>query len=147
MKFFILLLSITLFSLEILSEEENTYFTLDIKTFAAKKNVKNLKGNLENGKKVFSSRKVNCLSCHKAPIVEEKFQGNIGPSLHGIGSIYKKDELRLRVINAKIINPDSIMPSYFVKINNPKTPKKFLNKTILSAQEVEDIVEYLYSLK
>ena len=58
-----------------------------------------------------------------------------------------REEIRLRVIDSKLINPESIMPSYFKKINYARTPKVFLNKTILSAQEVEDIVEYLYSLK
>ena len=81
------------------------------------------------------------------PIPEEQFQGNFGPSLVGIGSKYSREEIRLRIINAKILNPDSIMPSYFVKIDNPRTPLEMIGKTILTAKEVEDIVEYLYSLK
>ena len=106
-----------------------------------------LQGNVERGKKIFISRKVNCLSCHEAPIIEEKFQGNFGPPLGGVGNRYNKKELRLRVIDSKLINPNSIMPSYFKKIKFERTPGEFLNKTILSAQEVEDLVEYLYSLK
>ncbi len=110
--------------------------------------VENLKkGNVEEGKIIVSGRRVNCLSCHQAPIPEEQFQGNFGPSLVGIGSRYTREEIRLRIINAKILNPDSIMPSYFVKIDNPRTPLEMIGKTILSAKEVEDIVEYLYSLK
>ena len=58
-----------------------------------------------------------------------------------------KSELRIRIIDSKIINPDSIMPTYYKKLNYPRIPKKYLNKTILNAQEVEDLVEYLYSLK
>merc|ERR1711991_835902 len=119
----------------------------DKKSLLAVKIKEDLQGNIERGKKIFISRKVNCLSCHEAPIIEEKFQGNFGPSLSGIGSRYNKEELRLRVIDAKSINPDSIMPSYFKKIKFERTPKEFLNRTILSAQEVEDLVEYLYSLK
>ena len=126
-----------------------TYKLLEIdkKNYIAVKIKKDLQGNIERGKKVFISRKVNCLSCHEAPIIEEKFQGNFGPSLGGVGSRYNKEELRLRVIDSKSINPDSIMPSYFKKIKFERTPAEFLNKTILSAQEVEDLVEYLYSLK
>ena len=127
--------------------ETNKFFEIDKKNYLAVKIKKNLKGNIERGKKIFISRKVNCLSCHEAPIIEEKFQGNFGPPLGGIGSRYNKEELRLRVIDAKSINPDSIMPSYFKKIKFERTPVEFLNKTILSAQEVEDLVEYLYSLK
>ena len=127
--------------------ETNKFFEIDKKKFIAIKIKKDLQGNIERGKKIFISRKVNCLSCHEAPIIEEKFQGNFGPPLVGIGSRYNKEELRLRVIDSKSINPNSIMPSYFKKIKFERTPREFLNKTILSAQEVEDLVEYLYSLK
>ena len=127
--------------------ETNKFFEIDKKNFIALKIKKDLQGNIERGKKIFISRKVNCLSCHEAPIIEEKFQGNFGPSLIGVGSRYSREELRLRVIDSKAINPDSIMPSYFKKIKFERTPEEFLNKTILSVQEVEDLVEYLYSLK
>ena len=127
--------------------ETNKFFEIDKKKFIAIKIKKDLQGNIERGKKIFISRKVNCLSCHEAPIIEEKFQGNFGPPLGGIGSRYNKEELRLRVIDSKSINPNSIMPSYFKKIKFERTPREFLDKTILSAQEVEDLVEYLYSLK
>ena len=78
---------------------------------------------------------------------EERFQGNFGPSLLGLGSRYSKEEIRIRLINAKIINPDSIMPSYFKILDYPRTQKKYLGKTILEVEEVEHLVEYLYSLK
>ena len=134
-------------SLGICRAETNKFFEIDKKNFLAVKIKEDLQGNIERGKKIFVNRKVNCLSCHAAPIAEEKFHGNFGPSLGGVGSRYNKQELRLRVIDSKAINPDSIMPSYFKKIKFERTPAKFLNKRILSAQEVEDLVEYLYSLK
>ena len=127
--------------------ETNKFFEIDKKKFIAVKIKKDLQGNIERGKKIFISRKVNCLSCHEAPIIEEKFQGNFGPPLGGVGSRYEKEELRLRVIDSKSINPGSIMPSYFKNIKYERTPAEFLNKTILSAQEVEDLVDYLYCLK
>ena len=129
------------------STEKKEYFEIDYEKLIALKNNKSLIGNKVRGKKIFASWKVNCLSCHKAPIKEEKFQGNFGPPLMSIGSIYNKNELRLRVINPKLINPNTIMPAYYEKIKYKRTPKDLLNKTILSAQEVEDLVEYLYSLK
>ncbi len=104
-------------------------------------------GNANKGKVIFKSRKTNCLSCHNAPLPEEKFQGNFGPSLLGVGSRYSKEEIRIRLINAKILNPNSIMPSYFKILDYPRTPKKYLGKTILEVEEVEHLVEYLYSLK
>ena len=123
------------------------YFEIDLKNLKAVKTNNLLVGNISNGKKLFVSRKVNCLSCHTAPIDEEKFQGNFGPPLKKIGFTYSKDELRLRIINPKLINPNTIMPAYYVKVKNPRTPKKYFNRTILIAQEVEDLVEYLHSLK
>ena len=104
-------------------------------------------GNQNRGKEIFKSRKVNCLSCHNAPLKEEKFHGNFGPSLEGVGDRYSRDQLRLIIINSKIINPSTIMPAYFEKINYPRTPEDYFNKTILSFQEVEDIVEYIYTFK
>ena len=147
MKYFITTFLIFNFILSFCMSEDNDYFQIDHMNLVAKKKKKKLVGNIDLGKEVFSSRRVNCLSCHEAPIEEEKFQGNFGPSLVGVGTRYNKDEIRLRVIDPKTVNPDTIMPSYFKKINYERTPKNFLNKTILSAQEVEDLVEYLYSLK
>ncbi|MAH88730.1 MAG: sulfur oxidation c-type cytochrome SoxX [Pelagibacterales bacterium] len=147
MKYFITTILIFKLTTSFCISENNDYFQINYSKLIAEKKNKKLVGNISNGKEVFSSRKVNCLSCHEAPIKEEKFQGNFGPSLIGVGARYNKEEIRLRVIDTKIINPESIMPSYFKKINYARTPKNLLNKTILSAQEVEDIVEYLYSLK
>ena len=122
-------------------------YEIDIEELNAKTLTFTYKGDAVRGKKIITDRRFNCISCHEVPIPEEKFQGNFGPSLTGVGKKYTKDEIRLRVINSKILNPESIMPSYFVKIEYERTPAKLLRKTILSFKEVEDIVEYLYSLK
>ncbi|MDC3024207.1 sulfur oxidation c-type cytochrome SoxX [Alphaproteobacteria bacterium] len=105
------------------------------------------RGNVINGLNTFRSRKTNCLSCHEAPIPDEKFQGNFGPSLHGVGSRYSREEIRIRIIDAKILYPNTIMPSYFKILKYPRTPKQYEGKTFLLVEEVEDLVEYLYSLK
>ena len=147
MKLFFFIIIIISNTLQLARAEVDQVFTIDIEKLTAKKNNFDFIGNKEEGKKLFISRKVNCLSCHVAPIDSEKFQGNFGPALEKIGSRYTKDELRLRIINPKAINPDTIMPSYFIKIKYPRTAKKYFNKTIISPQEVENLVEYLYSLK
>ena len=90
---------------------------------------------------------INCLACHKAPIEEEGFHGNFGPSLYGVGSRLNKGEIRLILVNSKLVNYDSIMPAYYSLKNLNRVIEKYKNKTILEAQEIEDIVEYLYSLK
>ena len=129
------------------SELEYSPYFMDYENFLSIKPVNIKNGDPIKGKKIFVSRKVNCLSCHEAPIPEERFHGNLGPSLAGIGKKYSKDEIRLRIIDAKLINPNTIMPSYFKDVKFPRTAIKYLEKKILSAEEVEHLVEYLYSLK
>ena len=122
-------------------------FIIDYKNLTALKPAHVKKGDLKKGIIIFKSRKTNCLSCHEAPIPEEKFQGNFGPSLIGVGSKYSREEIRIRLINAKITNPNTIMPAYFKRLDYPRTPKEYLGKTILLPEEVEHLVEYLYSIK
>ena len=129
------------------ADRRHSPFIVDYKNLTALKPAHIKKGDIKKGIIIFKSRKTNCLSCHEAPIPEEKFQGNFGPSLIGVGSKYSREEIRIRLINAKITYPDTIMPAYFKKIDYPRTPKEYLGKTILLPEEVEHLVEYLYSIK
>lgn len=105
-------------------------------------------GDPVNGKKVAINRKKgNCLACHDMPIPDQAFHGNAGPDLHGIGRRYTAAELRLRLVNPKIINPDTFMPAFYRDYGFTRVLKKFQGKTILSAQEIEDVVAYLVSIK
>ena len=105
-------------------------------------------GNAARGKKVSVNRKKgNCLACHKMPIPSQQFHGEIGPTLIGVGSRYNEGELRLRVVDSRVLNPDSIMPA-FLKNNGFHRPlKKFAGKSVLSASEIEDVIAYLKTLK
>ncbi len=148
MKFLILTLIFSfLFKLSFSNENSYHPFIINYNNFTALKPLNIENGNINKGVMLFKSRKTNCLSCHKAPLQDEKFQGNLGPSLLGVGSRYSREDIRIRLINAKLINPKTIMPAYFKIIDYPRTPNKYLGKTILSAEEVEHLVEYLYSLK
>jgi sulfur-oxidizing protein SoxX len=104
-------------------------------------------GNPIKGRALSVNRKKgNCLACHQMPIPEQSFHGNIGPSLVGAGERYSVGELRLRVVNPKEINEDTIMPAFYKNSGFTRILKKFAGKTILSAQEVEDIVSYVTML-
>jgi len=92
-------------------------------------------------------KKGNCLACHILPIPEQSFHGEIGPDLSGVGSRYDEAELRLRVVDAKIVNPDTIMPAFYKNEGLHRVADNFAGKSILSAQEVEDVVAYLLTLK
>lgn len=104
-------------------------------------------GDPERGRAVAIDRKRgNCLACHAMPIPEQSFHGEIGPPLDGVGSRYSAGELRLRVVNSKVINPETSMPAFYRTEGLHMVAKKFKGTPILSAQEVEDIVAYLMTL-
>ena len=105
-------------------------------------------GDAERGKKVSINRKKgNCLACHKMPIPSQQFHGEVGPTLFGVGSRYNEGELRLRVVNSKIVNPESIMPAFLKSEGFHRPLKNFTGKSILTASEVEDVIAYLKTLK
>lgn len=104
-------------------------------------------GDPVKGKKLAISRtKGNCLACHVMPIPEEQFHGEVGPNLSGVASYMTEAEMRMRIVNPKIINPDTIMPA-FLKVATNRVLKEFQGKTIISDQDVEDILAYLMTLK
>jgi sulfur-oxidizing protein SoxX len=99
------------------------------------------------GRAVVEDRKLgNCLSCHAFPLKAED-QGNVGPDLHGVGSRLKPAQLRLRIVNTKLIDPQTIMPAYYRTAGLHDVGAAFVGKTILDAQQVEDVVAFLASLK
>lgn len=105
-------------------------------------------GDPTRGKKVAVDRKKgNCLACHVMPISSQQFHGEVGPTLVGVGSRYDEGELRLRVVNPKILNPESIMPAFFKSKGFHRPLKKFEGKSVLKAQEIEDVIAYLKTLK
>ena len=105
-------------------------------------------GDPVNGKKLATNRKKgNCLACHSMPIPEQAFHGNIGPDLKGVSNRYSEGELRLRIINPKVLNSETIMPAFYRVDGLNLVIKKFAGKPIISAQDVEDIVSYLMTLK
>src|SRR5690606_16909357 len=96
---------------------------------------------------VRDTNKATCLICHPMPIPEEPNHGDIGPPLHGVGGRYTLGELRLRVVDPKAINPDTVMPSYYRVNGLHRVLQRFRDRPIYTAQEVEDVVAYLASLK
>ena len=104
-------------------------------------------GDPVNGKKLAINRKKgNCLACHVMPIPKEQFHGEVGPDISDVGSHFTEAQLRLRLVDAKALNPDTIMPA-FLKAGTHDVLKKFDGKTILSPQDIEDIIAYLVTLK
>lgn len=105
-------------------------------------------GDAPRGRALVANRQQGmCLLCHDAPIKEERFQGNLGPSLAGVGARLSAAQLRMRIVDQKLINPDSIMPAYHRAEKLQRVGAAWRDHTIFTAQQVEDVVAYLVSLK
>ncbi len=104
-------------------------------------------GDPARGAKVMVDRDLgNCLACHAAA-VDAEFFGTTGPSLVGVGARLTPAQLRLRVVDPKRINPATMMPAYFRTESLHRVLPEFVGKTILSAQQVEDVVAFLATQK
>lgn len=105
-------------------------------------------GDPANGREVVINRQQgNCLGCHEMPIPEQPFHGKVGPDLAGVASRYSEGEIRLRVVDPKVLNSATIMPAFYRVEGFHRVVDKFAGKPILSAEQVEDVVAYLMTLK
>lgn len=105
-------------------------------------------GDAARGRALVANRQASlCLLCHTGPIPEERFQGNLAPDLQGAGMRWSAAQLRLRIVDASHFNPTTIMPSYYKTDNLSRVAPAFQDKTILTAQQIEDVVAWLLTLK
>ena len=106
------------------------------------------KGDPARGRAIVLNRQVGlCLLCHSGPFPEERFQGNMAPDLKGAGTRWKEGELRLRLVDARRLNRDTIMPPYYVTDGMTRVAASFRGKPILSAEQIEDVVAFLATLR
>jgi sulfur-oxidizing protein SoxX len=114
-------------------------------------------GDPANGEAIIVDRgKGNCIACHSATaLAEHPFHGEVGPSLDGAGDRWSEADLRGIVANAKIMFPDTVMPSFYKTTGYIRPGDAFTGKAaatdvlppLLTAQEVEDVVAYLMTLE
>ena len=106
------------------------------------------KGDPARGRAVVANRQVGlCLLCHTGPIPEEKFQGTLAPDLKGAGTRWSEGQLRFRIVDASRANPDTIMPPYYRVHDLTQVAAAYAGKPILTAEQIEDVVAYLATLK
>ena len=123
---------------------------VEIENLAIATPVADAPGDPENGREVFASRKLgNCLACHaNADLSEELFHGEVGPALDGVAGRWSEEQLRTIVVNSKAVFTElSIMPSFYSLDVGQDVREDLVGETILTAQEVEDVVAYLTTLK
>lgn len=105
-------------------------------------------GDVARGRALVVSRQEGlCILCHSGPFPEERFQGNLAPDLAVSAARLSSAQLRARIVDASRSNPDTIMPSYFRTDGLTRVAPQFADKTILTAQEIEDVVAFLVRLK
>lgn len=105
-------------------------------------------GDPERGRALVLGRtQGNCLICHQVPEPNEPFQGTIGPDLAGVGARLDAGQLRLRLVDAGRLNPQTVMPPYFRVEGLRDVAPAFRDRPALNAQEIEDVVTYLASLR
>jgi len=105
-------------------------------------------GDPARGRAIITNRQVGlCLLCHSGPFPEEKLQGTLAPDLKGAGLRSTKGQLRLRIVDASRINPDTIMPSYFRIDALARVAPLFRGRPILTAEQIEDVVAFLETLR
>ena len=101
-----------------------------------------------NGRMIVGNRQIGmCMLCHQAPIAEDRFQGDISTNLAGVGARWTVPQLRLRIVNSRQINPESVMPAYYRTEGLERVTTSARDKPILDAQQIEDVVAWLASLK
>ena len=104
-------------------------------------------GDPARGRTLVLDRSSTCILCHSGPFQEARFQGDLAPSLAGVGSRWSVGQLRLRLVDASRFNAQTIMPSYYRVDGLARVGPAWRGKPILSAEQIEDIVAFLATLK
>jgi sulfur-oxidizing protein SoxX len=105
-------------------------------------------GDPARGRAIVASRQRGlCLLCHAGPFPEERFQGNLAPDLAGAGARWSTGQLRLRLVDAQRLNPETIMPSYYRTEGLARVGAAWRGQPILTAAEIEDVVAFVGTLR
>lgn len=104
-------------------------------------------GDATRGRALVVERSSTCILCHSGPFPEQSFQGDVAPSLAGTGRRAPEGEIRLRLVDASRLNPATIMPSYYRIDDLVRVGRPWQGKPILTAEQIEDIVAYLVTLR
>lgn len=91
--------------------------------------------------------RASCLICHSISSLPDRDQGQLGPPLDGVAGAHDAGALRQRIVDARLMSPETIMPPYFATEGLYRVGAKWQGTTIYSAQDVEDVVAFLLTLR
>ena len=123
---------------------------VEFKDLALVTSLTGVPGNPEEGAKVFKDRSLgNCLACHSnSAMKSELFHGDVAPTVDGAADRWKPEELRAIVSDSKqVFGSETVMPGFYSLNVGVNVREDLVGKTILTAQQVEDVVAYLATLK
>ena len=131
------------------TQPKESYFDWQVDNYAINQPLGGLTGVAERGRAIAGDQmRGNCVACHQLPIPEQPFHGNLGPPLAGIASRQTVGMIRLHVVDQTRFNPETVMPGYYrrpAQLN--RIAREVEGRTFLNAQEIEDVVAYLATLK
>jgi sulfur-oxidizing protein SoxX len=105
-------------------------------------------GDSARGREIaFNRERGNCIVCHVIPAADDRGHGDVGPSLKGVASRLSEGQMRLRLVDGRRLNPASLMPSYHSVDGLTRVAKPYAGKPVLAAQEIEDVLAYLMTLR
>jgi sulfur-oxidizing protein SoxX len=132
-----------------LAERKPSYFDWKAENYAIQEPLGGLKGDPQRGRDIAADQsRGNCVACHQLPIPEAPFHGNLGPPLAGIASRQSVGMIRLHIVDQTRFNPETVMPGYYrppSQLN--RLARELQGQTFLTAQQIEDLVAYLVTLK
>jgi L-cysteine S-thiosulfotransferase len=106
------------------------------------------RGDPARGRTIVADRQLGlCLLCHSGPFPDERFQGDLAPNLAGAGRRWTESQLRLRIVDASRVNPSTIMPPYYRVEGLERVAAAFRGRPILTAEQIEDVVAFLTTLR
>lgn len=104
-------------------------------------------GDPEKGRAIFVARESgHCVLCHVVADLDAPFQGNVGPALSDVGARLTPGQIRLRIVDASRLNPDTVMPPYYRVHGLHQVSHGLEGKPVLSSEQIEDLVAFLAAL-
>jgi len=105
-------------------------------------------GDPTRGRNIVADRQVSaCLLCHSGPFPDPHLQGSVAPSLDGVGLHLTEGQIRLRLVDPRKLNPDTIMPAYYAVDGLNRVGLAWQGRPILTAEQIEDVVAFLMTLR